>query len=86
MIKNNNAYAYIDAKFNLSTNNINGLINFYEKDKLFIKAKLQGPIENPEILVGGKIFSEKENDEPKNIKKIFEEGIQSLVDKILTNN
>ena len=48
-----------------------------------LSADLKGKIENPEILVGGKIFSENEEQPLQDIKKLFDEGINSLVDKLL---
>jgi hypothetical protein len=37
-------------------------------------------------LIGGEVFSKEGNIIPQNIKQIFEEGIQSLVDTILNLN
>ena len=61
-------------------------IFFYLENEIFLEALLQGNIENPQILVGGKVFEDNDNPLPKDIKKIFEEGINSLVDNLLQIN
>ena len=33
--------------------------------------------------MGGKVFAEENKESPRDIKKLFEEGIHSLVDKLL---
>ena len=43
-------------------------------------------IRNPQILVRGKIIDEENSDIPQDIKKLFEDGINSLVDKLLKAN
>ena len=47
---------------------------------------LKGNIENPEILIGGEVFQKNGITKPQNIKEIFDEGIQSLVDNFLKLN
>ena len=49
-----------------------------------LETKLKGSINNPQILVGGKNFIQKENKEPlEDIKKIIEEGITNIFQKLL---
>ena len=77
-------YGYLG---NIIENNIiDGLINFYENGEVYLEATLKGNIRNPQILVGGKIIAEENSDTPQDIKKLFEEGINSLVDKLLKVN
>ena len=76
----------MNASLNLRNNNINGSILFYKDDEIFLEAFLQGNVANPEVLVGGKVFRQNNEDVPRDIKKIFEEGINSLVDKLLQIN
>ena len=86
LIQNENEKALLTANLNLKSNNIDGRIDLYENDDIFLTAELTGNIKNPEILIDGKVFTKKENNKPKNIKKIFENGIQSLIDDILNLN
>ena len=55
----------------------------YENNNIFLTAELKGSIKNPEILIGGEVFAKDGNTKPQNMKQIFEEGIQSLIDNIL---
>ena len=86
LMENAKGKASMNAKFDIKTNKIDGIINFYESNQVILVAELKGNLENPEILVGGEIFSKNEKNETKNIKKIFEEGIESLVNKLIENN
>ena len=86
LIENKKEKALLTASLNLDSNEINGKIDFYEKNFIFLTAELKGNIENPEILIGGEVFTKEGNSKPQNIKEIFEEGIQSLVDSILNIN
>ena len=86
LIENNQGRASLTATLNIETDIINGKINFYEDDETYLEATLKGNIRNPQILVGGKIIAEENSDTPQDIKKLFEEGINSLVDKLLKGN
>ena len=83
LIKNNSGKSTFSGFYNLIKNEIDGTIHFFEKNDVVVKAQLKGKIDNPEILVGGKIFSENEKQPLQDIKKLFDEGINSLVDKLL---
>ena len=83
LIQNKIAKSKLKGSYNFIKNEIDGTINFFEKNDIFVTAQLKGKIENPEILVGGKIFSENKDLPPQNIKKLFEEGINSLINKLL---
>ena len=86
LLQNNNGRALITAQIDMLSNNINGKINFYEKDSIFVEAVIKGNLQNPEILIGGEVFAEDGSTSPRDMKKIFEEGIQSLVDSLLDRN
>jgi hypothetical protein len=86
ILNNKKGKALISASLDLNTKKINGKIDLYEDDVIFLTAELNGNLENPEILVGGKFFAKDGMTKSQNIKEIFEEGIQSLVDNILNSN
>ena len=86
LIENKKGKAMLTASLDLISNDIDGKINLYKNNIIFLTAKLKGNIENPEILIGGEIFTKEKNNHPQNLKKIFEEGIQSLIDNILQIN
>ena len=65
---------------------IDGKIDFYENDTIFITAKINGSIETPEISDGGEVFKKNGNTKNFNVKEIFEQGMQKLVDNILNTN
>ena len=83
LIVNDQGRASLAAIINIETNIIDGKINFYEDDEIYLEATLKGDIQNPQILVGGKVFAEENENAPQDIKKLFEEGIHSLIDKLL---
>ena len=83
LIVNDQGRASLTAILNIETNIIDGKINFYEDDEIYLEATLKGDIQNPQILVGGKVFAEENDNAPRDIKKLFEEGIHSLIDKLL---
>ena len=83
LIENDQGRASLTAILNIETNIIDGKINFYEDDEIYLEATLKGDIQNPQILVGGKVFAEEKDNAPRDIKKLFEEGIHSLIDKLL---
>ena len=83
LIENDQGRASLAAILNIETNIIDGKINFYEDDEIYLEATLKGNIQNPQILVGGKVFAEENDNAPRDIKKLFEEGIHSLIDKLL---
>lgn len=80
-IKNDIGKSSIIASLDLKKNIIDGKIFFYENDKIFLETSLKGNINNPQILIDDKVLQE--NEEPKDLKKILKEGINSLIDNIL---
>ena len=71
---------------NLQSNEIDGNIDLYDNDVIFLTVGLIGDLRNPEILVGKDTFSTDKNKKSQNIKTIFEEGIRSLIDDYLKLN
>ena len=86
LISNNKEKAIFTGNLNLKSNKINAKIDLYENNVIFLTTELKGNLENPEILIGGQIFSKEGISKPQNIKEIFEKGIQALVDDILNIN
>ena len=86
LINNKKAKALLSASLNLTTNLINGKIDLYENNIIFLTVELKGNINNPEILIDEIGFSKNGNTKSKNIKQIFEEGIQSLINDMLKIN
>ena len=84
LIDNKKEKALLSASLDLKTNIIDGKIDFYENEIVFLTAQLKGNLENPKILIGGEVFAKDGDTKPKNIKKIFEEGIQSLINNLIS--
>ena len=78
----------VDMSYDILEDKINGTLSFFEDDKIYLKTKLSGSINNPQILIGGKPFiNNNNNEEPlDDIKKIIEEGITNIFQNILENN
>ena len=83
LIQNKSTKSTLKGSYNFIKNEIDGIIYFFEENDIFVEAQLKGKIDNPEILVGGKIFSENEEQPLQDIKKLFDEGINSLINKLL---
>ncbi|MDC0056883.1 AsmA-like C-terminal region-containing protein [Alphaproteobacteria bacterium] len=86
LLQNNSGRALITAEINMLSNSINGKINFFEENSVFLEAVIKGNIQNPEILIGGEVFAEDGSTNPRDIKKIFQDGIQSLVNSLIEKN
>ena len=85
-IKNEEGKSILKGSYNLLKNNIDGTIYFYKQKEIFLEASLKGNIANPQILIGGKVFSENEIKPMQNIKELLEKGINSFVEKMLMLN
>ena len=83
LIENQKEKAFLTASLDLKSNEIDGKIDFYRENDIFLTAELKGNIKNPEILIGGEVFAKGGYAKPQNIKEVFDKGIQSLVDSIL---
>ena len=87
IITNDNAKMSADISYNILNDEIDGTLSFFEDDKVYLKTKLNGSINNPKILVGGKPFFNDNEDEPlDDIKKIIEQGITNIFQNILEKN
>ena len=86
IISNKYGKSSIEGEYNYKKNIINGNVYFYKKNEVFLEASLKGSIENPQILVGGKLLSDQEIQPKQDIKKLLEEGISSFIDKLLKTN
>tara|TARA_Y100000590_G_C15581040_1_gene962325 strand:- start:117 stop:1259 length:1143 start_codon:yes stop_codon:yes gene_type:complete len=75
----------LNANLNLKSNNIDGKILFYENNQVFIETSIKGHINDPEILIGGKVFGQ-DKKISRDIKQIFKEGISSIIDELLKIN
>ena len=58
-------------------------ILFFESDNLVVEAIVLGNIENPSIQIVNENVISNNKDENIDLKKVFDEGIQSLIDKLL---
>jgi len=86
LLENKKGKVKFSFKFNILNNNIDGRVLFFKENDIFLEAELKGNLQNPEILIEDKILNENESKNKKNIKNIFDKGIQSLVDKLLEIN
>ena len=86
LLQNKKAKAIITTNIDIINNTIDGKIIFYKYNKIILETILKGNLESPEILVGSKAINKENKNEMINIKKIFENGIQSLVDNLLNSN
>ncbi len=82
-IENEHNKSEMNASLNLANNKIDGNIIFYKDEEIFIESFIDGSLQNPEILVDGKIFNKNSNEKKNDIRKIFQDGINSLVDELL---
>jgi hypothetical protein len=85
-ISNKKDNALLSGTLDLNTKSINGKIDLFKNDKIFLTANLKGDIENPELLIDGDIFSDDKYLQPQNIKDVFEKGIKSILDNIINQN
>lgn len=85
LISNQKEKALLSANLDLKTNFINGKIDLYKGNKIFLNFEIQGNIENPEILIINSLSSP-EISQSLNIKRIFEKGIESVFDSIINRN
>ena len=86
LITNKKGKSSLIGNYNFVENIIEGTIYFYQQNEIFLEASLEGAIENPKILVEGKVFSEKEEQSMQDIKKLLESGINAFIEKLLSTN
>ena len=80
------AKSSIKGSVNLINYDLNGNAFFYKDNKIFAETSILGNIKNPKFIIDGNAINNDNNEIPRDIKKIFEEGISSLVDKLLKIN
>lgn len=68
----NGSYNYIKDKFDIK-------VHFFESDNLVVETMLVGKLDSPSI----QIIRDKTQKDNYDLKKVFEEGIRSLIDKLL---
>lgn len=86
LIINDNAKMKAEFEYDIIKDIINGNLYFLQEDVIILKANLEGSIEDPKILIGGKNFITNNNQEPLNdIKKIIEDGITEIFQNLLEN-
>tara|TARA_Y100000590_G_scaffold12242_1_gene14867 strand:- start:1318 stop:2472 length:1155 start_codon:yes stop_codon:yes gene_type:complete len=85
-IKNEYGKSSIKGSVNLINYDLNGNAFFYKDNKIFAETSILGNIKNPKFIIDGNAINNDNNEIPRDIKKIFEEGISSLVDKLLKIN
>ena len=78
--------ALLTGSLNLESKQIDSKIDFYKNDTIFFTIKIKGNLQNPEISIEGKFLTKSNNSESYNIKRLFEQGIQKIIDDILNTN
>ena len=78
LIDNKKEKALLSASLDLKTNIIDGKIDFYENEIVFLTAQLKGNLENPEILIGGRFLLKMEIPNPKILKKYLKKECNRL--------
>ena len=73
------SYSYIK-------NILKGKIYFYQNKQIFLEASLQGAIENPQILLSGKLFADHDEQPTQDIKQLLENGLNTFIEKLLNKN
>jgi hypothetical protein len=86
LITNKETKSIVKGTYDFSNDSINGNIFFYDQNEIFLEASLKGKIENPQILIGGKVFKDNEGESLKDIRQLFDDGINSLLNKLLKTN
>ena len=86
LVTNKEGKSSLKGSYNFIENIIDGKIFFYDQNTTFLEASLQGKIENPKILVAGKVFSDQEEQPMQDIKQLFEKGLNSFIEKIFNIN
>ena len=86
LFSNQKEKALLTAHLDLKTNIINGKIDFYKDNKIFLITELKGNIEYPKIIIAGDVPIDQKNSQPQDIKEIFEKGIKTIIDNIMNTN
>ena len=84
LIKNKKGKSTLRGNYNYIDNIIKSKVYFFKKNEIFLEASLEGKIENPKILVGGKVFIQNEEEPMQDIKNLLESGINKFIEKLLS--
>ena len=82
-VKNQNNRIDIKGSYDMISDLFDIKILFFESDNLVVEAIVLGNIENPSIQIVNENVISNNKDENIDLKKVFDEGIQSLIDKLL---
>ncbi|MBI29659.1 MAG: hypothetical protein CFH21_00553 [Alphaproteobacteria bacterium MarineAlpha5_Bin11] len=86
-IINDYAKMRVNLFYNILQDKIDGKLFFYKEDNIYLTTEIKGNIRDPSILVGGQPFITKDSEEPlEDIKKIINEGITNIFQKLLEEN
>ena len=85
-VKNQNNRIDIKGSYDMIADLFDVKILFFESDNLVVEALVLGNIENPSIQIVNENIISNNKDENVDLKKVFDEGIQSLIDKLLGTN
>ena len=85
-VKNQNNRIEIKGTYDMIADLFDVKILFFESDNLVVEALVLGNIENPSIQIVNENIISNNKDENVDLKKVFDEGIQSLIDKLLGTN
>ena len=87
VIYNEAAKMDVDLTYDYNNDELDGTLSFYNEEKIALQAKVKGNISSPQILIGSKTLVIGEDKEPlEDIKKVIEEGITNIFQKLLDNN
>ena len=85
-VKNQNNRIDIKGSYDMIADLFDVKILFFESDNLVLEALVLVNIENPSIQIVNENIISNNKDENVDLKKVFDEGIQSLIDKLLGTN
>ena len=85
-VQNNNNKINLQGTYDIVNDYFNTKLFFIESEKIIVEALISGNLENPSIQIinENKIIDNEEVDN--DIKKIFDEGVNALIDKLLNLN
>ena len=85
-VQNNNNKINLHGTYNIVNDDFDTKLFFIESEKIIVEALISGNLENPSIQIinENKIIDNEEVDN--DIKKIFDEGVNALIDKLLNLN
>ena len=82
-VKNDNKRIDIKGSYDMISDLFDTKILFFDSNKLIVEVAVLGNVENPSIHIVNNNITQKNNKNNNDLKKVFNEGIQSLIDKLL---